>query len=71
MTNKGKMSKCQWPDGMTIKLDGCHELDPCVYGLMEEYENVTIQILRCEKCGHMELTWRKQEDTVQTYSTEE
>lgn len=57
------MSKCQFPDGMVIKPDGVNELDPCEYEVVEAYRNVTIEVLRCRKCGHTEVSWRRQEDT--------
>ena len=57
------MSKCQFPDGMVIKPDGVNELDPCEYEVVEAYRNVTIEVLRCRKCGHTEISWYRQEDT--------
>lgn len=49
---------------MTIKLDGVNELDPCIYEPIEEHGNVTVTISRCTKCGHIDISWRRQEDTV-------
>ena len=59
------MKKCEFPDGITIKPDGENELDPCVYEDVERYTNVTIVISRCKKCGHVEISWLRQEDTEQ------
>ena len=59
------MKKCEFPDGITIKPDGENELDPCVYEDVEMYANVTIVISRCKKCGHVEISWLRQEDTEQ------
>lgn len=59
------MYKCSYPNDMSIRPDGIHELDPCDYEIAESYANVTIEILRCKYCGHMEIVWRKQPDTVQ------
>lgn len=59
------MKKCEFPDGITIKPDGENELDPCVYKDVEMYTNVTIVISRCKKCGHVEISWLRQEDTEQ------
>lgn len=56
--------KCQFPEGVTIKPDGVHELDPCVYEEVERYANVTVIVNRCKRCGHVELMWFRQEDTV-------
>ena len=58
------MSKCCFPDGMTIKLGGIYEADPCRYETVERYRNVTVEVLRCKKCGHTEISWFRQEDTI-------
>lgn len=58
------MGKCAFPDGMTIKPDGINELDPCSYELLEKHINVTVEVLRCKKCGHIEILWHRQEDTI-------
>lgn len=55
--------KCTLPDGLTIKPDGVNELDPCRYEEIERYKNVIVSILRCPKCGHIEIEWERQEDT--------
>ena len=55
--------KCEFPEGVVIKPDGVNELDPCVYEEIEVYKNVTVHVLRCKKCGHIELQWDRQEDT--------
>lgn len=55
--------KCSFPDGVTIKPDGVHELDPCIYEEIEKYVNVTVNVLRCKKCGHIDIAWERQEDT--------
>lgn len=57
------MAKCSFPDGVVIKPDGIHELDPCVYETIETHRNVTVKVLRCKKCGHLEVSWYKQENT--------
>lgn len=59
------MKKCQFPDGITIKPDGVHELDPCVYEETECYKNVTVHIHRCIHCGHTEVSWSLQDNTEQ------
>ena len=56
--------KCQFPEGVTIKPDGVHELDPCIYEEVERYANVTVIVNRCKRCGHVELMWLRPEDTV-------
>ena len=55
--------KCSLPEGVVIKPDGVHELDPCIYEEVERYRNVTVSVLRCTKCCHTEITWHRQEDT--------
>ena len=57
------MSKCEHPGGIIIKPDGVNELDPCVYEDIEKYKNVTVIISRCIYCGHIEISWVRQEDT--------
>lgn len=57
------MSKCSFPDGVIIKPDGIHELDPCIYEEVERYANVTVSIRRCKNCGHIDIAWYRQEDT--------
>lgn len=55
-------NKCSFGD-VTIKPDGINELDPCVYEDVEMYSNVTVIISRCKKCGHVEVSWMRQENT--------
>lgn len=38
-------------------------MDPCQYEVIEKYRNVTIEILRCKNCGHVEISWYRQDDT--------
>lgn len=58
------MKKCCFPYGITIKPDGVNEADPCRYEIVERYQNVTIEVLRCKVCGHTEVSWFRQEDTI-------
>ena len=57
------MDKCKFPEGIVIKPDGVHELDPCEYQEVERYANVTVSIRRCKKCGNIDISWFRQEDT--------
>ena len=57
------MERCTWGDGITVKPDGVHELDPCEYEVVEAYRNVTVEVLRCKNCGHVEISWIRQENT--------
>lgn len=58
------MHKCSFGNNITIKPDGINELDPCVYEELERYKNVTVIISRCKKCGHIDISWKKQFDTI-------
>ena len=57
------MHKCESSNGMVIKPDGVNKLDPCIYEVVEKYANVTIEVLKCKNCGHVEISWYRQEDT--------
>ena len=67
--------KCAFGDEITritIKPDGVNELDPCLYQEIEAYKNVTVHILRCVRCGHIEVEWKRQDNTIDiTEVTEE
>ena len=55
--------KCEFPEEITIKPDGEHELDPCVYEEVERYENVTVIVSKCKNCGHIDISWLRQPNT--------
>lgn len=38
-------------------------VDPCFYETVETYRNVTVKVLRCTKCGHVEVNWYLQDNT--------
>lgn len=63
--------KCQFPDGITIKPDGIHELDPCIYKDIACYKNVTVIISQCVKCGNISVSWKPQPNTVIVSEEEE
>lgn len=54
--------KCEHENGMTVRI-GDYEIDPCQYEEIERYENVTVSILKCKKCGHIEIEWVRQPNT--------
>ena len=56
--------KCQPPEGVVIKPDGVNELDPCVYEVVETHKNATVNVLKCKKCGHVEIEWSKDEEML-------
>ena len=49
------MSKCQFPDGVSTVRIGDKPLDPCHFKLCEIHKNVTVEILRCPKCGEVSI----------------
>ena len=55
--------KCSLPEGVSVKPDGVHELDPCSYKVVEKWRNVTVEVLRCKRCGHTEVFWFRQDNT--------
>lgn len=56
--------KCTHGDGITVRPDGINELAPCLYEEVEAYKNVTVRVLRCRRCGHTEIEWIRQDDTI-------
>ena len=52
--------KCKSP--VTIRPDGVNELDPCIYEEIETHHNCTVHVLRCKRCGHIELMWEKEKE---------
>ena len=58
-----KQNKCTFGDGVTVSLDGIHEVDPCSFVLEETLRNVTIEILRCRNCGRISIAWKRQDNT--------
>ena len=58
--DEDRMEKCSWRDGISIKPDGIHEADPCLYQEIDRVEHCTIHVLRCVRCGHIEITWERE-----------
>lgn len=52
--------RCQFPDGVTIRPDGVNELDPCFYEEIETVKHCTVHVLRCQRCGHIEIEWERE-----------
>ena len=63
MMKTANKNKCTFPGGITYRPDGKNEIDPCQYELIEKHRNVTVEVLKCKKCGHVEIAWTRQEDT--------
>ncbi len=55
------MNRCRFPDGVVIKPDGVNELDSCLYEEIETVEHCTVHILRCQRCGHIEIEWEREQ----------
>lgn len=55
--------KCGFPDGITIRPDGVNELSPHLFEDIEIHKNVTVIVSKCVRCGEMEVSWIRQEDT--------
>ena len=64
------MCKCKWPEGVDIRPDGVHSLDPCQYILTETHRNVDVYVNVCKKCGHVDIAWRRTPETISTIEDE-
>ena len=56
------IKKCSFGEGVIVKPDGVNELDPCIYETVEVHYDVTVEVLRCKHCGHIELIWHPKEE---------
>lgn len=54
---------CSFKDNIKIFPDGINELDPCLYETKEFYTNVNIEIVKCKKCGKMDIWWYRTPNT--------
>lgn len=54
--------RCSFGDAV-IKPNGINELDPCLYEDIKMYTNVTVVVSQCKRCGHIETSWIRQDDT--------
>lgn len=59
--------RCRHPEGITIKILGEYTADPCRYKRKEIHQNVTVEVSQCEVCGHIDITWHRQDDTISDY----
>ena len=62
--------KCSFGQGVLIRPDGVNELDPCRYEVIETHANVSVCVLKCKRCGHVELEWKRQSNTIDFYRKE-
>lgn len=49
------ISKCRGDTGNP----DCDTHDSCMYEVVEEHDNVHVEVLRCKRCGNIELSWYK------------
>lgn len=61
---------CSFGPGISVKPDGVNDLDPCSYDEIETYKNVTVHVLKCKKCGHIEYEWERQENTEEVLNND-
>ena len=57
------MGKCSFGNGVVVRPNGVDELDPCIYETIEIHRNVDVEILRCRRCGHIDIVWYRTDDT--------
>lgn len=56
------MHKCG-EGSVAFKPDGINPLDPCRYELREVHTNCIVEISVCKKCGHVDISWRRTDET--------
>ena len=61
--DQDRVKKCSLPDGLDIKPDGEHSIDPCTYETKEIHKNVTVIVSQCANCGHIDISWVSQENS--------
>lgn len=54
--------RCKLPGDMIIRfgVDGDIDLDPCLYEEVDIIKHCTVHILRCKRCGHIEIEWERE-----------
>ena len=62
---RGRNGKCYDVDIEGMTFDGCE------YKLVEEWQNVTVEVCKCRKCGAVDITWSKQPNTACVYFEED
>lgn len=56
------MGKCSFCTGVEVNIGGI-PVDPCHYQTIEIHRNVTVRVMKCKRCGHVEISWIPQENT--------
>ena len=51
---------CSFGEGVEVRPNGIDQLDPCLYKVIEVHKNVTGEVLRCKRCGKIELSWYRE-----------
>jgi Zn ribbon nucleic-acid-binding protein len=64
-------NKCRRFKDIVIQPDGQNELNPCKYDEVSRYENVTVSVLKCRRCGHIEIELHRQPNTTETHLKKE
>ena len=54
--------KCN--DGLQMRF-GDYDVDLCLYEDIQKIANVTVTVSRCTKCGHIMITWERQENSIE------
>lgn len=62
--------RCVAGEGDITSVNGI-EIDPCRYAVVEAYRNVTVRVLECVNCGHVEVEWTRQENTEDILNDED
>ena len=53
--------KCE--NSVKFSIDGEHKMDRHLYRDIQVVKNVTVVVSQCVDCGHIEISWHKQDDT--------
>lgn len=61
------MHKCGEGSAIVFKPDGIHPLDPCRYVLEEIHTNCIVEVSRCKRCGCVDISWRRTDETEDLY----
>ena len=51
--------KCKFNSDIETLRIGDFEVDPCEYEEIETIYNCVVRILRCKRCGHIEIEWER------------
>lgn len=62
--NVGRGGKCPDKHFHGLTFDGCD------YVLREVWGNATVEVSRCSKCGAVDISWRRQDNTVKVYEND-